>query len=194
VLHVSSEAAPWSQTGGLGDVVGALPDAQVRLGLDVAVVSPMYRATAAKLPALGEPLARVVTVGAYRQRVLLRALRRAGHATHWFVDAPELYDREGIYGPGGGRDYADNHVRFAVLCAAAVAHGDEMMGGAVDVIHAHDWQAGLAPVYLRLDPTRVRTASVMTIHNLAYRGLYPKSAVPELGLPWWEFTLAGMEF
>jgi starch synthase len=200
VLHVSSEAAPWSQTGGLGDVVGALPDAQLRAdpGGTVAVISPMYRGVAGKLAAagavLGPALERVITVGVYRQRLTLRALRRPGHADHWFVDAPELYDRDGIYGPGGGHEFADNHMRYAVLCMAAVAHGDELCGGEVDVLHAHDWQGGLAATYLRMDPTRGRTAAVFTIHNLAYRGLFAKTAVPELGLPWSEFTMQKAEF
>jgi starch synthase len=200
VLHVSSEAAPWSQTGGLGDVVGALPDALLRAdpSSTVAVVSPLYRGVADRLAAAGVTLSpaldRVVTVGSYRQRVALRALRRPGRADHWFVDAPELFDRDGIYGPGGGREFADNHVRFAVLCQAAVVHGQEMLGGEIDVLHGHDWQAGLAPAYLRLDPTRGRTATAFTIHNLAYRGMFPKSAILDLGLPWSEFTMQQMEF
>ena len=197
---MSSEAAPWSQTGGLGDVVGALPDALVREepGAKVVVVSPMYRGVAERLAAQGAVLepARPCTVslGDTNIDVALRPLRRDGRAEHWFVDAPELYDREGLYGPGGGRDYADNHVRFAVLCKAAVEHGEEMVGGEVDIVHGHDWQGGLASTYLRLDPTRARTASVFTIHNLAFRGLFPSWAVEDIGLPWSQFTIQTLEF
>jgi len=200
VIHVSSEAAPWSQTGGLGDVAGALPDALVRAEADVqvAVVSPMYRGVAEKLAAAGAVLEpareRMVQVGPLDIPVTLRALRREGRADHWFVDAPELFDREGIYGAGGGHEYADNHVRFAALSQAAVVHGEEMLDGEVDVLHGHDWQTGIAPVYLRLDPARQRTAAVFTIHNLAYRGLFPAWAVDDLGLPPSEFTSDTMEF
>jgi starch synthase len=200
ILHVSSEAAPWSQTGGLGDVAGALPDALARHEPDarVVVVSPMYRGVLERLAAAGavlEPAREcAVQLGATEIPVALRRLRRDGRAEHWFVDAPELYDREGIYGHGGGKDYADNHVRYAVLCKAAVEHGEEMVGGEVDVVHGHDWQAGLAATYLRLDPARARTASVFTIHNLAYRGLFPKWAMEDLGLPWSEFTMEKLEF
>jgi len=200
IVHVSSEAAPWSQTGGLGDVVGALPDALVRAesGVQVAVVSPMYRGVAEKLAAAGAVLEpareRIVQVGPLEIPVTLRALRREGRAEHWFVDAPDLYDRDGIYGAGGGHEYADNHVRFAALSQAAVTHGEEMLGGEVDVIHGHDWQTGLAPLYLRADPARTRTAALFTIHNLAYRGLFPSWAIDDLGLPWAEYTPDGVEF
>ena len=197
---MSSEAAPWSQTGGLGDVAGALPDALVREEPDgkVVVVSPMYRGVAERLASHGAVLEPhrdcTVTLGATEYPVSLRPLVRDGRAEHWFVDAPELYDRDGIYGPGGGREYADNHVRYAVLCKAAVEHGEEMVGGEVDVVHGHDWQGGLASTYLRLDPARARTASVFSVHNLAYRGLFPSWAVEDLGLPWSEFTMQNMEF
>lgn len=197
---MSSEAAPWSQTGGLGDVAGALPDALVREepGGKVVVVSPMYRGVAERLAAHGAVLEPhrdcTVTLGATEIPVSLRPLVRDGRAEHWFVDAPELYDRDGIYGPGGGREYADNHVRYGVLCKAAVEHGEEMVGGEVDVVHGHDWQGGLASTYLRLDPARARTASVFSIHNLAYRGLFPSWAVEDLGLPWSEFTMQTGEF
>lgn len=198
VLHVASEAAPWSQTGGLGDVVGALPDALVRSDPEVraAVLSPMYRGVADRLAAPGAAIVTrevTVQVGPFPITVTLRGLRRPGRADHWFVDAPDLFDRNGYYAHPGGGDYTDNHVRFGALCKVAVEHGATMLGGEVDVVHAHDWQAALAPVYLRLDPARERTASVMTVHNLAYKGVCPKHAVGELGLPWSEFTMHRLE-
>jgi starch synthase len=203
VLHVASEAAPWSQTGGLGDVVGALPDALVREGggaVDVAVLSPMYRGVAERLASAGAilepPIERTVVVGPHRVRVALRALRRDRGATHWFVDAPDLYDRDGLYthGGAGGVDFADNHVRFAVLSQAAVAFGADLCGGAVDIVHGHDWQTGVAMTYLRLDPAHAATGAVFTIHNLAFRGLFAKTTVHDLGLPWSEFTMQRLEF
>ena len=201
IVHVSSEAAPWSQTGGLGDVAGSLPDALVRADPDarVLVVSPMYRGVAERLAAAGAVLEparrRVVQVGPVEFPVELRVLRRNdGRADHCFVDAPELFDREGIYGHGGGYEYADNHVRFGALCRAAVEFGGELLGGELDVVHGHDWQGALAATYLRRDPARVRTAAVFTIHNLAYRGLYPWWAIGDLGLDGADFTMPRLEF
>lgn len=193
VLHVASEVAPWSQTGGLGEVVGALPDAVARAAartgddVHVTLVTPLHRGVAERIGgaglALGEPRHHTVTVGATRIEVQLRPLYRAGHVTIWFVDAPHLYDREGVYGPRGGGDHPDNPLRFAVLCRVAVEIGAELCGGEVDVVHAHDWQTALVPVYLRVGPP-TPTASVFTVHNLAFRGLVPMHMVEALGLPW----------
>ncbi len=197
VLHVSSEVAPWSQTGGLGDVVGALPDALVAPDARIAVLSPLYRSSAAKLAAAGAtlepPLPRAIQLGDQRIDVGLRVLRAPGKAERWFVEAPALYDRDGIYGPGQSAEFADNAVRFATLCRVAVDHGPEILDGPVSVIHGHDWQAGLAPVYLRHDPAQAATASVFTIHNLAYRGLFGIPAAVALDLPSSELVPSKME-
>jgi starch synthase len=158
----------------------------------------MYRGVAERLAAAGARLepgrARIVPVGPLRLPVTLHPLRRPGLADHWFLDCPDLFDREGLYGPGGGVEYGDNHVRFAALCQAAVEHGAELLGGEVDVLHGHDWQAGLVPVLLRRDPARARTAAVFTIHNLAYRGLSPAWALADLGLPAADFTMDRLEY
>jgi starch synthase len=199
VLHIASEVAPWSQSGGLADVTAALPAALVACApdLDTAVVSPLYRGVAARLAAAGAPLddgfAHEVVLGAARFPVRMRRARPARGAVQWFVESP-LFDRAGMYMAPGGADYADNHVRFGVLCKAAIDIGDALLGGALDVVHVHDWQAALAPVYLRLDPARGRTAAVVTVHNLAYRGIVPAPAVEDLGLPWDLFTMHRMEF
>ncbi len=199
VLHVASELSPWSQTGGLGEVVGALPDAVAHLGddLHVAVVTPLHRGVPERILAaglaLGEPRHHALVIGATHVEVQLRPLHRVGHATIWFVDAPALYDREGVYGPRGGGDHPDNPLRFAVLCRVAVDLGAELCGGEIDVLHAHDWQTGLAPVYLRLGPP-CATASVFTVHNVAFRGLVPMAMVDALGLPWSIFDHHHMEF
>jgi len=197
---VSSEVAPWSQTGGLGDVLGALPDALSAHAPDarVGVITPLYRSTAAKLAAAGvtldAPIARVVQLGERRLEVKLHALKRPGRAEVWFLDAPALYDRDGIYGPGHHLEFGDNHVRYAALCRAAVDHGPELLDGPLAVIHGHDWQAGLAPAYLRLDPAQAATGSVMTIHNLAYRGVYGVGVAAELDLPASELAPGKLEF
>jgi starch synthase len=112
----------------------------------------------------------------------------------WLVDCPALFDRDGIYGDAGGVDFADNHVRFAVLCRAALAAAPAILGGAPDVIHAHDWQAGLANAFARLGAGELDAATVLTVHNLAYRGMFPATTVPELELPWSAFDHHHLEF
>lgn len=190
ILHVASEVAPWAHTGGLGDVLGALPAAQARVPgvTSVHVLAPLYRAARGRLGALAPVAAGTVELGPHRLEV---AVLRAATAPHvaW-LDAPALYDRDGLYGPGGRGEFADNHIRFAALCRAAIQFGAAIAGGPVDLVHGHDWQGGLAAYAAR----GAGVASALTIHNLAFRGLAPKSAVDDLGLPWRDFTPTGFEF
>ena len=195
VLMVASELAPFAKTGGLGDVLGALPPALERLGHRTTVVVPKYRGV---VPPPSEAVARRVRVGATTRDVTLHVATVSARRRIVFVDEPALFDREGIYGQGGV-DYADSAERFAVLATAAldVAHA----GGArawPDVIHAHDWQAGLVPLLMRATPERwpalAAAGLVMTIHNLAYQGVFPREIVPVLGLPWDVFTMDRAEF
>lgn len=201
VLHVASEVAPWSQTGGLADVAASLPPAcaAVERELRSATVTPLYRATRARLSqagaSLGPGFTADIAFGPHRFAVTVAPIRTAGaaepaHAV-WVVDCPTLYDRDGLYGDGTV-DYPDNHVRFAVLCRAALAVAPRILGGEPDVIHGHDWQAGLAPTLARL--AGHAAASVLTVHNLAYRGMFPATTVTELGLPWSVFTMHRGEF
>jgi len=200
VLHVASEVAPWAQSGGLADVVAGLPAALAAAApeLDVAVLAPLYRGVAGRLAsaglALGDGFAHDALLGPHLLPVRVRPVVGAtGGAALWFVESP-LYDRDGFYHVPGGPDFADNHVRFGLLGRVAVDVGDRLVGGPVDVLHAHDWQAGLAPALLRLDPAHAATAAIVTIHNLAFRGLFPASAVGELGLPWSLFHHRHAEF
>ncbi|HUJ59353.1 MAG TPA: glycogen/starch synthase, partial [Kofleriaceae bacterium] len=195
ILHVASEVAPFAQSGGLADVVaglaGALADRE-----DVAVVVPLYRGVEARLAAAGialadpEPFA--IDVGWHH---LAGAVRRArvGRATYGFVECGALYDRPGtLYGPGGTAEFPDNHVRFAALARVALEAGAGLVGGSIDVLHVHDWQGALAAVYARL--AAAPPAIVATVHNLAFRGIFPKDVMPELGLPWSIFDLHHIEF
>ncbi len=200
ILHVASEAAPWAQTGGLADVVGALPAALVAADphADVGLLMPLHRGVEARVRDAGLELDDgvdiVVLFGAHQISARVRRAGRWRGVALAFLDAPTLYDRPGLYHAPGGGDYADNHVRYAALCRAAVDFGDLVMGAPPDVIHAHDWQAALTPVYLRLDgPPRHKTAAVFTVHNLAYQGRVSKYVTPALGLPWSVFTMYGME-
>jgi len=197
VVHVSSEIAPFAQSGGLADVLAGLPPALADMhGLDVAVVVPLYRGVDTKLAAAGIALDSgapiTVSVGPHHMAGALRRARLGG-VMLGFVDLPSLYDRSGsLYGPGGPAEFPDNHVRFAALGKVAVEHGAALVGGPVDVLHVHDWQGAAAALYAQLRENRPAVA--LTIHNLAYRGIFPKAVMEELGLPWSMFDVHHVEF
>jgi starch synthase len=197
VLHVASEVAPFAQSGGLADVVAGLPAAQAEShGVAAAVLVPLYRGVAENLAAAGvalEPgIALPLEIGPHPLAAALR-IARVGQVRYGFLDCPALYDRDGgLYGPHGTSEFADNHVRFAALGKAAVAAGDALLGGLPDVLHLHDWQGAVAAIYARL--ARAPSLIVTTIHNLAYRGIFPKAVMSELGIPWSMFTTELVEF
>jgi starch synthase len=180
VAFVTPEMAPYVKTGGLADVSAALPKALVRLGHRVSVILPRYRGIAfppgAFLGSVHVPVDAVPrSAGFYRSRT------PAG-VELVFVEYPAFYDRDVVYG-----DYDDNRLRFAFLARAALEYF-RSRGERPSVFHAHDWQAGLVPVYLKAfywdDPTLRRSASVFTIHNVAYQGQFAMDTLGLLGLPW----------
>ena len=184
ILMVASEAWPWAKTGGLADVVAALPEALARLGHRVTTVLPRYRGVDV---AGAESVTRTIGIGSVRYDVALHVLAVGERQRVVFVDVPALFDRPGIYGTGAG-EFDDNAERYAVLAAAALEQAArDQAWPAVDVIHAHDWQAGLAPVLARTDERyRAQFAQaglVVTIHNLAYQGTFEREVVPRFGLP-----------
>jgi starch synthase len=190
---IASEAQPFSKTGGLADVATALPKALGRLGHDVTVITPRYRGVT------DGPVAGTVSLemAAHRFRARLMEIPIGRGARVLLLDCPELYDRDGIYYNAQG-DFADNAVRYAFLSAAAIDWASQQ-SQPFDIIHAHDWQGGLAPICARALAVRtvrtVRTVpTVFTIHNLAYQGVFDKSWVPRLGLRWEDFTINGFEF
>jgi starch synthase len=196
VVHVSSEAAPFAQSGGLADVLGGLPPALAQAGLDIAVVMPLYRGVEAKVAAAGATLdsgaPMQIQLGPHTFAAELRRAR-VGDVAFGFVDCPILYDRAGgLYGPTGNSEFHDNHLRFGVLGKVAVEYGASLVGGPVHVLHAHDWQGSSAAIFARAAGTEA--AIVTTIHNLAYRGIFPKHAMTDLGLPWSMFTIQNLEF
>jgi starch synthase len=197
VVHVASEVAPFAQSGGLADVVSGLPAAQAEThGFEVGVIVPLYRGVATRLADAGvalEPgVPLTLEVGVHAISAALR-IARIGRVRYGFVDCAVLYDRPGnLYGPGGAGEWHDNHVRFAALGVAAVAGAPALLGGAPDVLHCHDWQGGPAAIYARLAPAP--PTIVATIHNLAYRGIFPKLVMEELGLPWSWFNQKSLEF
>ena len=199
ILMVASEAQPFSKTGGLADVASALPKALGRLGHDVTLITPRYRGIAD-----GPVVARVsVEVAAHRFHADLIEAPLGPNARVLLLDCPELFDRAGIYYDAAG-DYADNAVRFAYLSAAAIDWALQQEAP-FDIVHSHDWQAGLAPLYsralagpgmgtVRKAPAVRKVPTVFTIHNLAYQGVFEKGWVPRLGLRWEDFTVDGFEF
>jgi starch synthase len=189
---IASEAVPFAKTGGLADVMGVLPLALGRQGARVLLALPRYRGATGGERVAGFP----ITVGGRTFDVGFFAARLDEDVEVVFVDSPELFDREGLYGVGS-RDYPDNAVRFALLARAALEFTARHRTRP-DVVHAHDWQAAIAPVYLRTMYADHRllgnVPSVLTIHNLAYQGLFPPETVPALDLPWDVFTIDGLEF
>jgi starch synthase len=196
ILMVASEVAPWAKTGGLADVTGSLPEALDRLGHRVTMVLPRYRAVT--LPPATTTRHAHVRLGSIQHDVTFHIASLAGRGRAVFVDVPRLFDRAGFYGVNG-RDFADNAERFGILAAAALEFVElDSEAPAVDVIHAHDWQAGLVPALVRTDSRHYaalgHTALVFTIHNLAYQGLFAKDVVPAFGLPWSAFAMDTGEF
>ena len=190
ILHATSELYPLIKTGGLADVLGALPFAQQKRGDDVRVVMPYYRQVREAFPETVEIASRD-TFGGY-VTVRFATFNEVGI---YFVDAPHLFDREGNpYHDAHYADYSDNVIRFGVLswAAAALACGLDEQWGKPEVLHAHDWQTGLAAAYLKHWQSPVR--SVFTIHNIAYQGMFQAKHLAELDLPHWMYQVEGLEF
>ena len=193
ILMIASEAHPFAKTGGLAEVTSSLTDALARLGHSVTLVLPKYRAVEAG-DAAAQPA--TIQIGWRSQNVTFHTRALRGRVTAVFVEAPELFDREGLYG-AAGRDYDDNAWRFAVFSRAALEYA-RLKGERPSVIHAHDWQTGLVPVYQKMlfaqDPVIGAVPTVFTIHNLAFQGVFPASVVPAIGLGWEVYHLNALEY
>jgi starch synthase len=179
------------KTGGLADVAGALPAALAGEGVEMRILVPGYPALAGIAKA-GEAVLKIRRLNGGPAHVVAA---RAEGLDLLILDAPHLYDRPGnpYLGPKG-RDWPDNHLRFGALSQVAARIAREGAGGwRPDLLHAHDWQAGLAPAYGKLGKGKA-PPSVITIHNIAFQGVFPAAAVPELGLPESGFTIGGFEY
>lgn len=189
---LASEAAPFAKTGGLADVLSGLPRAVARCGWEVTVALPRYRGVTA-----GSLVERFpVAVGGYTGEVGFFEVQLGDGVRAVLVDCPDLYDRDALYGVDS-TDYSDNPRRFAMLARAALEFAARSDAPPA-IVHAHDWQAGLAAVYLKTlyanHPVLGGVPSVFTIHNLAHQGLFPGDWLPRLDLPWGLFTMEQLEY
>jgi len=194
VLFVAGEAHPLMKTGGLGDVVGSLPQALNALGEDVRILLPGYRDALRQLDS-----SKVVTefmLPPLAMPVRLHEAKLPGtRVKTWLIDFPPAYDRLGHpYLNEHGHDWHDNATRFALLARVAVLIGLGMkrLRWQPDIVHGHDWQAGLVPALLSLEAKR--PATVFTIHNLAYQGVFPHDTFVSLGLPAALWSYDALEF
>jgi starch synthase len=196
IVFVASECVPYSKTGGLADVVGALPKALAELGHQLEVLIPRYRMTT---PGPALPDASDITLplaSGFKFASIQRGGVSKGVGYH-FVDCPELFDREGLYQARDGTDYPDNAVRFAAFCFACLEFM-KRQPDPPDIVHCHDWQTSLTPIYLKRlyaqDPFFHRTSTVLTIHNLGYQGLFPPDVLSQISLDSSLFSVEGLEF
>lgn len=189
VVHVVAEFAPYARTGGLAEAVAGLAKWQAAAGLQVAVIMPLYRSvrrTAPALLAVGRPMS--VEVGPRAEPFrLLRLYSPPGAPRVYFIEHDGYFDRPGLYG-SGGQDFGDNGLRWAFFAAAALA-ALPRVGRTPLVLHAHDWHAALAAVYLRTrfrgDPYYDRVRSVLSVHNAAFHGHFSPDILQVVGLPDW---------
>ncbi|WP_075291252.1 glycogen synthase GlgA [Pararhizobium arenae] len=191
VLSVASEVFPLVKTGGLADVAGALPGALAPHGVTMRTLMPGY-------PAVMRAIEGAKVVGGFPN--LFGAPASILAVDHkgldlLVLDAPHLYDRDGgPYMDRAGRDYPDNFRRFAGLSlAAAEIAGGDVIDWKPDIVHVHDWQAALTPVYMRFGAAH-QTPSVLTIHNIAFQGLFGPNVFPELALPPEAFSVDYVEY
>jgi starch synthase len=197
VLFLAPEVAPFAKTGGLADVVGSLPDALRRQGVDTSICLPFYR----NVKEGGYRLTRIIAglevpFGSGSLACSIWSGETANGTAVYFIEREDLYDRPSLYRTPEG-DYYDNFERFAFFSRAAL-HFARHAGLQTDVIHCHDWQTGLAPVYLKTlyrgEPFFLNTASVFTIHNIGYQGLFPPEKLRLSGIPYSEFHPEGLEY
>ena len=196
ILFAASEVVPFSKTGGLADVAGALPLHLATAGCDIRVVVPLYRATRALNLAL-EPVGRLFEIplgtALHSGRFYTALLKE--DVPVYFISCDELYNRDGLYGDAAG-DYPDNAERFIFFCRA-VLELCAQLAFRPDVIHCNDWQTGLIPAYIRAGfgmGMFDRSAAVFTIHNMAYQGLFDFDKFQLTGLPDWFYDIRGLEF
>ena len=194
ILFATPECAPWVKTGGLGDVSAGLPAALEALGHDVRVLLPAYP------PVLAAALHRrafvEIPATVHFPACTVHQSPLPSGVPAWLLNCPELFERDGgPYQDRDGNDWEDNALRFGQLArvAALFAGASNPLDWRPDVLHCNDWQTGLAPAYLHF-AGGARAATVMTVHNLAFQGLFPPEEVARVGLPPQSYAIEGVEF
>jgi starch synthase len=192
ILFVAPEALPYAKTGGLADVIEALPRALVKLGHEVAVFVPQYRGV---IPNSVDLTSITIPQGS---RLRFPAITSGGThrgVRYFFLDDPFYFDRDGIYG-SNNREYPDNAERFTEFSRAAIELAKQLWKP--DILHCHDWQTAMVPVLLRTsygdDPMVRELPVVFTIHNMGYHGLFPREALDRAGIPAFVYHPGGIEF
>ena len=192
ILFVASEALPYAKTGGLADVIEALPRALVKLGHEVAVFLPRYRGVKSPkviLPSVTIPQGSRLRFPAITDGSVLHGVR------YFFLDDPFYFDRDGIYGDKN-HEYPDNAERFTEFSRATIELAKQVW--LPDLIHCHDWQTAMIPVLLRTsygdDPVVRNIPVVFTIHNIGYHGIFPRESLERAGIPSATYHPGGIEF
>lgn len=199
IVYLTTEAVPFAKTGGLADVCGTLPSCVAGLGHRASVIMPAFQSVRqSSLKVEPTDISFAISMSP-KKLVGCRLLK--GHLPEsdvpvWFIDQPQYFDRESLYGTAIG-DYPDNAERFAFFCRAAL-QAIVRIGESVDIVHCNDWQSGIVPALMAADPqphpTLAKAATLLTIHNLAYQGQFPKEAFPWTGLDWEHFNYHEFEF
>ena len=196
VVFMASECVPFSKTGGLADVVGALPQALSAQGYGLDVFIPRYRMTKPGRP-VAEASNLTFAVGKELKSASIQEGGQAQGVTYYLVEMPEYFDRDGLYQTKDGENYPDNPERFAAFCLATLEFL-KLPGRTADILHCHDWQTSLAPVFLRTDyrddPLMKDTSVVLTIHNLGFQGIFPPEVLDRTGIPKSLFNPDQLEF
>lgn len=193
ILFATSEIVPLIKTGGLADVSAALPQAMHEIGVDVHVLVPGYSQVLKALPSL-RSVAELNALHGFPETRLMEGKLPSG-VPLWVIDCPELYQRGGgPYQDEHGMNWMDNAQRFGLLSkvAAMLGSADTPVDWKAEVVHCNDWQTALAPAYLHF--SKDGACSVMTVHNLAFQGIFPPRTTAELGLPMECFQVEGAEF
>lgn len=199
IVYLTTEAVPFAKTGGLADVCGKLPERLAALGHRTAVIMPAFRSiyqAGVKIEPTDMSFAIPMEPGKLVGGRLLESRVPGSDVRVWFIDQPQYFARESLYGTSAG-DYPDNAERFAFFCRAALM-AISRIGWQLDILHCNDWQTGLVPAMIAADRQaaawRRRVVTWMAIHNLAYQGHFPRSAYRWVGMPWSHFRPEEFEY
>lgn len=192
IVQAAGEAVPFCKTGGLADVVGALTSELSKRKNNLTLILPFYQSIA-RSGIVPTGMALTVRIGRTEHTVPVWQKKASKNPRILFLESKAFFDRKGLYGETPGSAYSDNDERYIFYCKA-VLEVCKVFNLKPDIIHGHDWQAGLIPAYMKHDAAFADCATVFTIHNMAYQGLFPASTFSMTGLPSHEYSPAGFEF